>query len=120
MAIHIGEQILKVLEENGMPKTTFAERIGMNRSNVYDVFTAPGCDTVRLRKISQVLRFNFFKLLSDDFEPTGISMVSEPASEYMRIPTAAPMRIVIEVDPNDAAAKELPLEPNALASNVVT
>lgn len=103
MALHIGREILRVLEESGMPKTVFAERIGMNRSNVYDVFTAPGCDSVRLRKISQVLKCNFFKLLADDFEPSSVA--SEPAVTYGRPPLKPPMRIVIEVDQDNVAAK---------------
>lgn len=86
-----------------MPKTTFAERIGMNRSNVYDVFTAPGCDTLRLRKISTVLKYNFFRMLSEDFEPSNT--VGEPAAVYHRAPVKPPMRIVIEVDQDNVAAK---------------
>lgn len=104
MAMHIGKEILRVLEESGMPKTVFAERIGVNRSNVYDVFTAPGCDSVRLRKISQVLKCNFFKMLSEDFEPPT-SAVGEPAAVYQRQPVRPPMRIVIEVDQDNVAAK---------------
>lgn len=106
MAVHIGQAILSRLESLGMPKVRFAERIGMNKSNVHDVFKRPGCDTVMLRKISQVLEFNFFKLLSDDLEPaSATSMVSEPMVRYQRLPARSPMRIVIEVDPNDPEAK---------------
>jgi len=104
MTMHIGKEILRVLEDSGMPKTVFAERIGMNRSNVYDVFAAPGCDSVRLRKISQVLKCNFFKLLADDFEPPT-SVASEPAAIYGRPAPRPPMRIVIEVEQDNVAAK---------------
>jgi len=103
MAVHIGEAIQTRLLEVGMPKSTFAQRIGRHRGRIYDVLDAPSCDTALLRKISQVLECNFFKMLSEDFEPT--SVVSEPAATYVRQPVRPPMRIVIEVDQDNVAAK---------------
>lgn len=106
MAVHIGEEVLRRLEQVGMTKARFADRIGRHRGRVYDVFTSPGCDTVLLRKISQVLEFNFFKLLAEDLEPSSTKHeVGEPAVQYQRsAPGRQPIRLVIEVDPEDLQA----------------
>ena len=105
MAIHLGKHIEAVREQAGMPKSTLAERIGRSRQNLDDILKAPGCDTVLLRKISTVLKHDFFRQLSEDFSPPTSPTAAEPMVQYQRLPARQPMRIVIEVDPGDAEAK---------------
>lgn len=65
---HIGELIKQKFEKRGCTVSWFAQKLSCDRSNIYDIFKRESIDTKRLYKISETLEFNFFKVLSDDFE----------------------------------------------------
>ncbi|NBR15423.1 MAG: XRE family transcriptional regulator [Crocinitomicaceae bacterium] len=65
--IHIGQQVKLVLESKGITVTEFAKRINKSRENVYSIFTRKTIDTGLLSKISEVLEFDFFKILSKSY-----------------------------------------------------
>lgn len=111
MAVHIGKEIERVREELGMPKTVFAEKIGRTPKNIHEIIERPGIDTVLLRKVSQVLRFNFFRLLSEEYDPapTGNAVI-EPAVQYRRVKPGSPLRMVFEIDPENLTAKRVATE----------
>ncbi len=64
----IGQRIEEVLKESGMQPKVFAERIGTSPRNLYNIFTRDSIDTALLAKISEVLRYDFFKLFQTDIE----------------------------------------------------
>lgn len=117
MAVHIGEEIARILKDSGMTKTTFAERVGRDRTRINDLLEAESVDTRLLFKIGKVLRHNFFKLLSEDFEPAPptSSVASEPAPNYKK-PVRAPIRMVFEIDPDDPLAAK---QAEAIAKGVL-
>ena len=61
--IHIGSIIKKVLEEKSMSVSEFARRILRERTTVYDIFQRKSIDTDLLRKISEVLDYDFLREL---------------------------------------------------------
>lgn len=103
MAVHIGQELARVLEERGMNRSTFAERVGRDRSRIHELFDKASIDTQLLLKCCRVLGHNFFRTLSEDFEPAAPE-ASEPAPGYGKV--RQPIRIVIEADPMDAQALE--------------
>lgn len=64
----IGTLIDDVLRRKGMAVTEFAKQIGCERNNVYNIIRKADISIVQLRKISEVLEYNFFKDLADDFD----------------------------------------------------
>lgn len=105
MSVHIGNEIVRVLKERGMTKARFAERIGRNRVNIYGLLRSPDCNTAVLRKVCTALDYDFFQLLSKDTRTKGRGQgVSEPGAARVT-GNRMPMRIVIEVDPEDEQAQ---------------
>lgn len=85
VAVHIGSEIERRLEDSGIPVTTFAKKVGRSPQNLYKVFKRPSCDTMLLRKCSEVLHFDFFRLYSHDLSiGSSMSMAAEPAAVYQR------------------------------------
>lgn len=66
MSIHIGSLIKEHLESNGQSVTWFAKKINRSRSTCYDIFKSDNIDTILLRKICEILNYDFFKDLSDE------------------------------------------------------
>ena len=60
-----------------MQPKVFAERIGTSPRNLYNIFSRDSIDTALLVKISEVLRYDFFKLFQQD-------TVQEPEESYNR------------------------------------
>jgi len=63
----IGLIIKEELASQERTVSWFARKIHMDRSNVYRLFEKNSVDTDLLRRISQVLRRDFFSLYSDQF-----------------------------------------------------
>lgn len=63
--IQIGELIKKQFLKSGLLVEDFAESIGCNRDNVYDIFRRERINTDQLLKISKVLKYDFFKTYSE-------------------------------------------------------
>lgn len=60
-----------------MQPKVFAERIGTSPRNLYNIFSRDSIDTALLVKISEVLRYDFFKLFQQD-------IVKEPEADYSK------------------------------------
>jgi hypothetical protein len=86
VAIHIGSEIRKRLKTSGIPITRFAKRVGCSAKTVHAIFKRPSIDTMLLKKCSEVLAYDFFKLYTDELvakrPSTGSDQVAEPAAEY--------------------------------------
>jgi hypothetical protein len=62
----IGQLIRERLEASNMEVTAFAKAIDKERSNIYDIFKRDSIDTKLLKKIGQVLNYDFFQELLED------------------------------------------------------
>jgi hypothetical protein len=105
MAVHIGNEIVRVLKERGMTKAHFAERIGRNRVNIYGILRSADCNTAVLRKVSAALEYDFFRLLSDEVRHSNAGSAAEEPAGGHATAHRSPMRIVIELDPSNDEAR---------------
>ncbi len=64
--VHIGHRIREVVKSQERSVSWFARKLCCDRTNVYDIFKRENIDTALLRRISQILDYNFFADLSDD------------------------------------------------------
>ncbi len=58
--VHVGKKIKEVLVQTRLKKTEFADSINISRTVVYDIFKRETIDTALLKKISTVLKHDFF------------------------------------------------------------
>lgn len=66
---HIGKKIEEVVRARRIPIVEFAKQINTTRNNTYNIFTRDSIDTELLRKIGEILEFDFFCLLSKTHFP---------------------------------------------------
>ena len=64
----IGERIKQELKRQGKTSVWLAKQLGCHRTNIYKVYAKSSIDTGMLLHISKILGYNFFKLLSDEYE----------------------------------------------------
>lgn len=62
----LGELIKEELVQQKRPITWFANKLCMDRSNVYRLFLKNSLDTDLLMRISKILHKNFFEILSQE------------------------------------------------------
>jgi len=62
----IGQLIKKKVDASSMDVTAFAKAIDKERTNVYDIFKRDSIDTNLLKKIGQVLNYDFFQELLEE------------------------------------------------------
>ncbi len=60
--VHIGEEIEKIYTESGIKMTVFAKKLNTVPRNVYHIFKRESIDTEILYQISQILKYDFFRL----------------------------------------------------------
>jgi transcriptional regulator with XRE-family HTH domain len=60
MKVHIGKKIREVVNKSGMSVTEFARKINYSRRNIYSIFDKESVDTATLKKIGDVLGYDFF------------------------------------------------------------
>lgn len=61
--MHIGAQIQKRVKELGLTNSQFANLINCHRTNVNNIYKSETLDTLKLQRISEVLRFDFFNIM---------------------------------------------------------
>jgi transcriptional regulator with XRE-family HTH domain len=83
MQIHIGELILKRMDELGMTRSELARRIGTSSQNLGKILKRRSTDTQRLLKISKALKMDFFQYYSVQLPPEELSTVEDPVTLYM-------------------------------------
>lgn len=69
---HIGQEIRKEIDKQGIKPGEFAEMLHRERQTVYDIFKRAHIATDRLMEISQVLGRDFFKELSEVYANGGV------------------------------------------------
>ena len=65
MEIHIGQLIRQRLDENGHSVVWLARQLTCSRTNVYKIFEKSHLDTEMLARISVVLNYDFFSIISN-------------------------------------------------------
>lgn len=68
MAVHIGNEIRRVMEERGQTVTWLSHEYGCSRVNMYKIFDRPSIDTLALQRLSLILRYDFFRCYSEEVE----------------------------------------------------
>lgn len=92
---HIGEIIEKVFKDSGMTKKALAEKIGYSRNNIYNIFTRKTLDIGLLKKLGEVLNYDFVEL-----RPTTPGLVEEQPILYKK-EKKSKIKLVIELDPDE-------------------
>jgi hypothetical protein len=96
MKLHIGKEIESRYKESGIKLSEFAKRLSTSPRNVYAIFDRPDIKTDLLKKIGEVLRFNFFSLYT---ESTGIRDVEEPGLHYLKLsPKSNTISLIVTLD----------------------
>lgn len=95
----IGQLIEERVKAQKTGVTEFAKLIGTERSNVYDIFKRSSIDTDLLKKIGQVLEYDFFQ---DLLEPETIKEIV--------LRHSMTNRIYVELSLSDEDVKNLGLE----------
>lgn len=65
--MHIGEEIFKVMKEQGRTTMWLSRELGCARTVVYRIYERPSIDTALLLRISKLLNYNFFTYYNDFF-----------------------------------------------------
>ncbi len=63
--MEIGEMIRQVLLERGITVTDFAKTLSCSRENAHRILKKETLDTDLLMKISEVLKYDFFRAISE-------------------------------------------------------
>ena len=74
--IHIGKKIREVVDKSTLTIVEFARSINLSRDGAYKIFAKEYIDTGQLKKISKVLKHDFFSYYSAELpelkEPPGL------------------------------------------------
>lgn len=77
--MHIGREIEKRFQDSGLKITVFADKINTGERNVYSIFKREDISADMLRKISEVLNYNFFELYLNELDS---KLVKDPNAHY--------------------------------------
>ena len=93
MAIHIGKEIEKKYRESGLKLSEFAKRLNTGTRNIYSIFRRADINGAMLKKISEVLNFDFFSVYQASLKK-NVSQIREPQASY----GARKISVTIELD----------------------
>jgi len=82
----IGQLIRERVDLQKMEITEFARLIGVERSNAYDIFKRESLDTKLLKKIGQVLDYDFFQDLLEEKTIQEIILKSKISTSVVYVP----------------------------------
>lgn len=68
MAVHIGKEIQRVMEQRGVSVVRLARDYGCSRIHMYRIFEKASLDTAMLMRFSMLLGHDFFQLYSDELQ----------------------------------------------------
>ncbi len=66
MEVHIGKEIERKYHKSGLKLAEFAKRLDTSTRNVYSIFNRADINSAQLKKISEILQFDFFKLYQNN------------------------------------------------------
>lgn len=93
--LHIGATVREYLEQNDTRYSGFADKIGMSRAGLYNIFKDRHISTDRLEKICQVTGHNFFQYFADLYSTPDMQVVKESTAEYQK---PAKQKIVLDLE----------------------
>ena len=64
--MHIGQKIREVMKQKRMTAVAVSNKVGCERTNLYNIFERKDINTQLLQKLSVVLNYDFFRDLSRD------------------------------------------------------
>jgi len=73
--VQIGKIIKEQFFQSKLSIEEFADSLGCNRDNVYDIFRRDRINTDQLLKISKILKYDFFKIYSEQVSGETITQV---------------------------------------------
>ena len=68
--MHIGIKIFEEVKRQGKTTVWLAKELSCDRTNVYRIYEKSSIDLSLLMRISNILKFNFFELLSEEYDNT--------------------------------------------------
>jgi hypothetical protein len=68
--MHIGNKIFEEVKRQGKTNVWLAKELSCDRTNVYRIYEKSSIDLSLLMRISNILKFNFFELLSEEYDNT--------------------------------------------------
>lgn len=92
--VHIGKEIKNVYSQSGIKISSFASKLNTVPRNIYNLFEKESIDTDTLFKISEILKFDFFRLFISD-------VIEEPHIKNEKIFTNKPgkkISVTIEIE----------------------
>lgn len=103
MAVHIGKEVEARFKASGMTKSAFADRLGCVYQSLDRMFATPSWDSQRIKKASEALGFNFFRLLCEEYDNDHGGPKPTIAEERIRTyrSKSQGVDITIHVDPDD-------------------
>jgi hypothetical protein len=102
MDLHIGKEIESKYQESGIKLSEFAKRLDTSTRNIYSIFQRPDINSAQLKKIGDVLGFDFFKFYQN--KPSSVSVVNETQEKYQRVPKKV-LSVTIELDGDETTLK---------------
>jgi len=70
LAMHIGNKIFEEVKRQGKTTVWLSKELSCDRTNVYRIYEKSSIDLSLLMRISNILKFNFFELLSEEYDNT--------------------------------------------------
>ena len=103
--MHVGQLIEKVAKERRVSNKELADHLNKVPSAIPHIFKRESVDTGLLRRLGEVLKYNFFEALSDpstaekvEEKLTEPSIVSETEPEYKPKNKGLSIPIMVELD----------------------
>jgi len=79
----IGQIIKERVEASNMEVTAFAKAINKERSNIYDIFKRSSIDTELLKKIGQILNYDFFEDLLEPETKAKLMLKGKATKKFL-------------------------------------
>lgn len=92
MDVHIGQEIERKFQDSGLKLNVFADKINTGERNVYSIFKRQDISAEMLKRISNVLNYNFFELYEQGLEG---NVLREPVATYSS--ETAPISLALNV-----------------------
>ncbi|MBQ2514520.1 MAG: XRE family transcriptional regulator [Bacteroidales bacterium] len=83
---HIGQHIKEVVVQKGVKVPWLAQQLGCHRNNVYLIFSRPWIDSGTLMKLSCILGYDFFAVLSAWHKKANLTL-TEPYDATLTSPS---------------------------------
>lgn len=107
MDVHIGKEIEKRYQASGIKLAEFAKRLNSSTRNIYSIFERKDITTAQLKKISQILNYDFFQLFQ-----------KPPATDGQVKPDTTKVTVLVELDGTEPTKEKWFMKLNAINSAV--